>query len=83
MSYIVPRDIPKTCGECFFSSYSVEHNGLLCGLDENILCVKRDEKYAFCKLIDADGTLFSVANVRIYLGSSLPTNGETVREVTE
>ena len=83
MSYIVPRDIPKTCDECYFSAYSAGHNSLICMLDENILCVERDERYAFCKLIEVDGSLFNSENVRQYLGSSLPTNVEVVREVTE
>lgn len=83
MSYIVPRDIPKMCGECHFSSHSETYDSLMCTLDENNLCVERDQRYAFCKLVEVKGTLFNAANARRYLGSSLLTSGEEEREVTE
>ena len=76
MSYIVPRNIPKTCDECPFSAYSPKRNSLVCTLDDNCICVKRDERYAFCRLVEVSRTLFS-------LRTNLPTDGTTVREVTE
>ena len=83
MSYIVPKDIPRTCDECYFSAYSAGHNSLICMLDENILCVERDERYAFCKLIDTDGTLFRRENAMEYLKDNPSKDGRVDREVTE
>lgn len=77
MSYIVPKDIPETCDECYFSAYSAGHNSLICMLDDNILCVKRDEKYAFCKLIEIEGALFRKENVIEYLRKKPSTNDKT------
>lgn len=83
MSYIVPRDIPKTCGECPFSHYSETYNSLMCALEVINLCVEREERYAFCKLVEAKGTLFNAENAKRYLGQSSPTSSETAKEVTE
>ena len=83
MSYIVPRDIPKTCDECPFSAYSAKHSSLMCTLDDNCLCVERDKRYAFCRLVEVTRSLFSKENARQYLRTNLPTDGPTVREVTE
>lgn len=84
MSYIVPRDRPKICDECPFSAYSMTHSGLMCTLEKNIVIVDRNERYAFCQLIDIDnGALFSKENAKRYLRIDLPTDGPAVREVTE
>lgn len=83
MSYIVPKHIPKTCDECPFSAYSPKRNSLVCTLDDNCVCVERDERYAFCRLVEVSKTLFSKENARQYLRTNLPTDGPTVREVTE
>ena len=84
MSYIVPRDRPKICDECPFSAHSMAHSGLMCTLEENIVIVDRNERYAFCKLIDIDkGALFNKENAKQYLGANMPTGCQTVREVTE
>ena len=84
MSYIVPRERPKTCDECSFSAYSPQYNSLRCMLSENILLVKRDARYAFCPLIDIEnGPLFDKERARKYLGTNLPANSPVIREATE
>lgn len=84
MSYIVPRDRPQICVECPFSAYSIAHNGLMCTLEENIVIVDSNERYAFCQLIDIDnGALFDKERARRYLRIDLPPAGPAVREVTE
>ena len=84
MSYIVPGDRPKTCGECSFSSYEPKYKSLRCMLDDNRLYVERDTRYAYCKLIDIDkGALFNKENAKQYLGANMQSGCQTVREVTE
>ena len=83
MSYIVPKNIPETCDECPFSAYSPKRNSLICTLDDNCLCVERDNRYTFCRLVEVPRTLFSKESARQYLRTDLPTDGPTVREVTE
>ena len=75
MSYIVPRDIPKTCDECPFAAYSPTRNSLICTLDDNCLCVERDTRYAFCRLIEVKQSLFSADNARKFLKENPPKGG--------
>lgn len=76
-------DIPNTCGECDSSTYSEAQNSLVCTKDDNILCVRQDQRYAYCPILSVTEPLFSVERARRYLGYELPTDGPTVREVTE
>ena len=76
-------DIPKTCGECDFSTYSETEKNLVCTRNVNRLYVCNDSRYAFCPLLNKSGPLFNKERARQYLGLELPTNMPIVREVTE
>ena len=83
MSYIVPRDIPRTCVECNFSRpIKVFNDEIPCDLEG--IYVKAHEKYAFCPLVEVrNDPLFSRGYAEKYLRENPPKGLIMGREVTE
>ena len=88
MSYIVPKDIPKTCGECDFARESTKYDDkVICTLSRSagITYMVSHQKYAFCPLREVKElqTLFHRENVKKYLQENPPKYVAAEREVTE